>query len=306
MGLVGFSSGVQDALRQMVTDRIEKQKVEHARRMAEEQLALGQANQRLAQGRFDIDTEVRAEDKRRYEAEAPLRVADLAEKLGRITAAEQEQFLGPEVKRQEAERKQKFQAEQATIAHKRVLELEGLRQKRSTKTSRPMFSGDANRMADMDTGLKDLNELERTLSTPSSTGVQSKIGAILPNVVTEITGWGMNAKSRQGTIDRVKQVIGKTLEGGVLRKEDEYKYTKILPTIGDPAPVAKTKLEGLRKAIKERRQSLIESLSDAGFDTSRFEERELDGDIPQPGEEGVINGIPVMWDGQGWLPKSVQ
>ena len=39
-----------------------------------------------------------------------------------------------------------------------------------------------------------------------------------------LTGWGTDAKKKQALIDRVKQVIGKTLEGGVLRKEDEVKY----------------------------------------------------------------------------------
>jgi hypothetical protein len=32
----------------------------------------------------------------------------------------------------------------------------------------------------------------------------------------------------QAEIDRVRQLVGKALEGGVLRKEDEEKYKKIL------------------------------------------------------------------------------
>jgi len=146
---------------------------------------------------------------------------------------------------------------------------------------RSVTSGDAGRIAEFDTSLDDLGTLKATLfpdadltqATPTSkavTGAGAKIGAMLPNVVTEMTGWGSDAKSRQGVIDRVKQVIGKALEGGVLRKEDEVKYEKILPTIGDPPAVAKSKLEGLEKAIVQRRQRFVDSLESANFDTSRY------------------------------------
>jgi hypothetical protein len=140
----------------------------------------------------------------------------------------------------------------------------------SREQGRPVTSGDAGRITELDTSLDDLRVLRDSLGT---TGAGSKIGAMLPNVVTEVTGIGSDSKSRQGTIDRVKQVIGKALEGGVLRKEDEVKYEKILPTIGDPPDVAKAKLDGLEKALIQRRQRTLESLADAGYETSRFEGR---------------------------------
>lgn len=136
---------------------------------------------------------------------------------------------------------------------------------------RPVTSGDAGRIAELVTSMDDLEKLKNTLGT---TGAASKVGAMLPNAVTEFTGWGADAKSRQGTIDRVKQVIGKALEGGVLRKEDEIKYEKILPTIGDPPSVAKSKLEGLQAAIALRRERTIEALQDAGYDVSKFGARQ--------------------------------
>lgn len=144
---------------------------------------------------------------------------------------------------------------------------------------RPVTSGDAGRIAEFDTSLDDLTVLRAAVSgkpgvkdTPAekATGARAKIGAMVPNFVTEYTGWGSDAKSKQAVIDRVKQVIGKALEGGVLRKEDEYKYEKILPTIGDPPEVVETKLAGLEQAIKLRRTRFIESLGDANYDTSKF------------------------------------
>ena len=147
---------------------------------------------------------------------------------------------------------------------------EGKQPASSREQGRAVTSGDANRLAELDNSLNDVAVLSKEIGT---TGAGSKVGAMVPNVVTEMTGFGTSAKQRQAVIDRVKQVIGKALEGGVLRKEDEYKYTKILPTIGDPPEVAKTKLAGLHRALTSKREILVESLTDAGYDTSRFGER---------------------------------
>jgi hypothetical protein len=83
----------------------------------------------------------------------------------------------------------------------------------------------------------------------------------------------MEAKKKQAALDRVRQVIGKALEDGVLRKEDEKKYEKILATMSDPDQVVTSKLDGLEKAITLRLQRTMETLGDAGYDTGRFLDR---------------------------------
>ena len=148
---------------------------------------------------------------------------------------------------------------------------------------RPVTSGDAGRIAEFDTALDDLAVLRQTVlpidpktgkpATFKSTGTAAAVGAGMPNWATELTGWGVDAKSRQAVIDRVKQVIGKALEGGVLRKEDEYKYEKILPTIKDVADVVSTKLAGLESAIALRRGRSLDAFEDAGYDVARFRQR---------------------------------
>lgn len=143
----------------------------------------------------------------------------------------------------------------------------------ATGGGRGVTSGDANRIADYDTSLDDLGEVREVLTGPGSTGAVSAAGAWVPNVVTEMTGWGAGAKQRQAVIDRVKQVIGKALEGGVLRKEDEYKYEKILPTISDAPALVASKLHGLEAAIRQRRSTLIDSLGDAGYNVSAYQRR---------------------------------
>lgn len=138
------------------------------------------------------------------------------------------------------------------------------------ETGRQVTSGDAGDIAEFNTALDDVDTLRETLKGNAATGASAQVGAALPNAVTEFTGWGSDAKKKQAVIDRVKQVIGKALEGGVLRKEDETKYAKILPTIGDPPDVVDAKLAGLRSALAQRQQRKLDALESAGYDVSRF------------------------------------
>lgn len=59
-----------------------------------------------------------------------------------------------------------------------------------------------------------------------------------------------DANKARADIDRVRQRVGKTLEGGVLRKEDEEKYKKILATLTDVPSTAIYKIDQLEKDIK--------------------------------------------------------
>lgn len=53
------------------------------------------------------------------------------------------------------------------------------------------------------------------------------------------------ARQLQADVDRIRQVVGKALEGGVLRKEDEEKYKKILATLVDTPTTALYKINQL-------------------------------------------------------------
>lgn len=171
------------------------------------------------------------------------------------------------------------------------LSTQGWKAGNSREQGRPVTSGDSGRIADFRTSLDDLFVLNTALSANGATGWQAKLGASVPKWATDITGWGADAKSRQAIIDRVKQVIGKTLEGGVLRKEDEIKYEKILPTIDDPASVAADKLKGLDDAIELRSSRFIDALEDSGYDVTAHRSR---GTAAAPGapKEGDTKEIP--------------
>lgn len=77
------------------------------------------------------------------------------------------------------------------------------------------------------------------------------------------------AQTLQSQIGIAKQIVGKALEGGVLRKEDEIKYAKILPKMGDTDAVAQYKIDELYNLISDRLELYKNSISgDGGSDLS--------------------------------------
>lgn len=96
---------------------------------------------------------------------------------------------------------------------------------------------------DYHAAISNLDSLESSLST-------SKAGrGPLSGFISSHNPYDTEAQSLQSQIDVVRQTVGKALEGGVLRKEDEVKYKKILPTMTDTAAVAANKLKQLRKML---------------------------------------------------------
>lgn len=90
--------------------------------------------------------------------------------------------------------------------------------------------------------LRDLDVLKEKI-----TGNEQYIGPI-----TGLQRFNPFSKARQiqADVDRVKQTVGKALEGGVLRKEDEDKYKKILATLADTPETAIYKIDALISSIQ--------------------------------------------------------
>ena len=88
-----------------------------------------------------------------------------------------------------------------------------------------------------------------------------------------VRGWNpydTNAQSFQAQVNATKQIVGKYLEGGVLRMEDEKKYEKILPKLSDTPEVAKNKLLEVKRLIAEKYGSQVGTLGEGGYDISGF------------------------------------
>lgn len=82
--------------------------------------------------------------------------------------------------------------------------------------------------------------------------------------------WDVEHKTIDDDLRRASQVIGRYMEGGVLRKEDEEKYRRMLPQITDKIEVAKDKLEGVKKLLAAKSQQYLSDYESAGFDVSGF------------------------------------
>jgi len=86
------------------------------------------------------------------------------------------------------------------------------------------------------------------------------------------------AQAKQQLVASTKQLVGKALEGGVLRAEDERKYEKILPKIGDTFEAAVQKAANLRTMLNNTYEARISALNSAGYDMSGFSQTLLTED----------------------------
>lgn len=117
-----------------------------------------------------------------------------------------------------------------------------------------------------DTAIK---EVEQTKSALASLDVlETKIKENL-EYVGPISGWQKlnpwsKARQVQADVDRVRQTVGKALEGGVLRKEDEEKYKKILATLTDTPETAIYKIQALRDTLTRDIESYLTTQQASG------------------------------------------
>ncbi len=78
------------------------------------------------------------------------------------------------------------------------------------------------------------------------------------------------AQTQQAQINGVRQIVGKALEGGVLRKEDEAKYAKILPTLSDSPQVAKNKIAQVLQLLQSNYDQYISLQQQAGKGAGQY------------------------------------
>lgn len=73
-----------------------------------------------------------------------------------------------------------------------------------------------------------------------------------------------DSRALRARIDTIRQRVGKALEGGVLRKEDEAKYRQQLATLFDEPELAVAKIEGLLRDFDRDVQIRQQELRSAG------------------------------------------
>jgi hypothetical protein len=108
----------------------------------------------------------------------------------------------------------------------------------------------ANTIADMQSGIRNISDLK---------GEVSESGANFPVLgnLRSLNPFDAEAQGLNTRMKVIKQTIGKAMEGGVLRKEDEEKYKKMLPTMGDTDETALDKIDYIEQSLSAKLQDYM-------------------------------------------------
>lgn len=114
-------------------------------------------------------------------------------------------------------------------------------------------------------GIDQMQTLINQIPDFSKKGLAGPVGSL-----RRFNPYDADAQAFQQYVNTYKQVIGKGLEGGVLRKEDEAKYEKIIPRMGDTEEVLKRKAKQLQDMLINKYNTDITSLQRAGYNVKGF------------------------------------
>lgn len=108
----------------------------------------------------------------------------------------------------------------------------------------------------------------------------------------------MNPYDTEGQVLRSKftaaaQMIGKYLEGGVLRKEDVPKYEAMLPKLGETPAVAKGKLNVVRSLLRQKYETDVGALAGQGYQTSGLPDSGAANGTMQVRQPGTAMAAPA-------------
>jgi hypothetical protein len=151
---------------------------------------------------------------------------------------------------------------------------------------RPMPMAFIRQISEYNAALAELDALEKVIDEYGGVGL-----------VQGVMSWkwwrGTDSQNALAAINVARQRIGRTLEGGVLRKEDEEKYKTILPTILDADSLARFKMANLKKMIQMNKEKMMEAWEELGANGT--EESMENADLIV--ERAVILGIlPATWN----------
>jgi len=121
---------------------------------------------------------------------------------------------------------------------------QGKKEKGATLTA-----GQKKELSDFEVSIKQMNSLNTSIDQFKDVmgPVKGRIRAMIP--------YDVEAQAFNSNMKAIAQVVGKAMEGGVLRKEDEIKYQKMLPQITDKPEVAKRKIQNVIEMLRLQKQT---------------------------------------------------
>ncbi len=143
------------------------------------------------------------------------------------------------------------------------------------------------KISDFDNGLTQLIGL-----SPQMENNKTIFGPV-SGFVGGLNKYNVKAQTVQGYLDTAKQVIGKAVEGGVLRKEDEEKYKKMLPVLTDLPEVALSKWTQFINKLQTDRATYVGNLNKAGYNAKSMGRApiNLSDETPVGGTKQGTDGI---------------
>jgi len=169
------------------------------------------------------------------------------------------------------------QQDQAQMAFKeKELKQKGLMQRRGlidefgnpVPKKRPLPAGEIQNLADAKTALDSLKNVSETFkANPDMFGKTQGLW----NRATAAVGMNDAAATLQSQLNSTRQVVGIFLEKGVLRKEDEEKYKKMLPEDTDTPEVAANKIDIVHRLLNNKLAAHLDANKRGGYDVSGFE-----------------------------------
>lgn len=110
-------------------------------------------------------------------------------------------------------------------------------------------SSAAKAFTDSQTAVSMAQQLEETISQYAD-----KMGPV-KGAASGMNPYDTDAQTFRSQMEAAAQVIGKSMEGGVLRQEDVVKYRKILPQITDTVAVARNKIKNIRALLEGQQKN---------------------------------------------------
>ena len=137
--------------------------------------------------------------------------------------------------------------------------------KQKANSGKIMPASSATGLSGTQQGINQMTTLMGQIPKYAKRGLAGPVGSL-----RRFNPYDADAQAFQQYVNTYKQVIGKGLEGGVLRKEDEAKYEKIIPRMGDTEEVLMRKAQQLQQMLIEKYNTDLEALYNAGYDTGNF------------------------------------